>query len=72
MCKPTRSTLTITVKDDQGHEYSVSEPLAFHWAKRLQPTAEKVLQGLVLEATDILISKCEAEHIEEDLFGLGR
>lgn len=71
MCKPTLSTLSITVKDDLGHEYTVSEPLNFHWAKRLRPTAEKLLQKHVYETAISLVAECEAEPPEEDLFSLG-
>lgn len=70
MCKPTRSTLTISIRDDQGHEYLVSEPLSFHWAKRLQPKAEEILKKFVVETADELMQECEADPIEDDLLTL--
>lgn len=69
MCKPTKSIITLTLRDENGREYLVEDTLLVHWAKRLEPTHKEVMEDSLITVIDTLKRRAEAEEVfEQDFF----
>lgn len=69
MCKKVRSTISITIRDENGREYSLDNSLLIHWAKRLEPKHEEIMEATMGDIMRRLVTEAEGEiDFNQDFF----